>query len=60
MHLLQWFSRAGERASVIAERYIPEAWMVCMVLTLVAFLLFAGLYLMVSMTVSILREQVSA
>lgn len=28
--------------------------------TLVAFLLFAGLYLMVSMTVSILREQVSA
>lgn len=39
MTLLQWFSRAGDRASVVAERYIPEAWVVCMMLTLAAFLL---------------------
>ncbi|MEL0081989.1 MAG: TIGR00366 family protein [Gammaproteobacteria bacterium] len=39
MALLERFSHAGERASEVAERYIPEAWVVCMMLTVVAFAL---------------------
>ena len=39
MAILDSFSRAGEGASRIAEKYIPEAWVVCMFLTVVAFAL---------------------
>ena len=36
MALLDAFSRAGNAASEVAERYIPDAWVVCMVLTAIA------------------------
>ncbi len=36
MALLEAFSRAGNAASGVAERYIPDAWVVCMVLTAIA------------------------
>ena len=42
MSILERLSQAGERASDIAERYIPDAWVVCMLLTLVAFALALG------------------
>ena len=39
MALLEAFSRAGNAASEVAERYIPDAWVVCMVLTTIALVL---------------------
>lgn len=39
MSVLNILRRAGEGASRVTERYIPDAWVVCMVLTTVAFAL---------------------
>ena len=39
MSLLENFSRAGNAVSNVAERYIPDAWVVCMVLTAITLVL---------------------
>jgi short-chain fatty acids transporter len=39
VNLLETFSRAGNAVSNVAERYIPDAWVVCMVLTAITLVL---------------------